>query len=136
MVELKKMNKLIIIVVFFIFSCSTTDKNFNSKDVIEVKLVLPNNTIMYLEANNLNNFLFDFNKKKIYKTSKKILFLCKLQITFKDGKTLEYEISNGGNLLSHGKDVWDVKTDMLLKYWELNEENRSFFPVIKTDKEI
>jgi len=133
MEELRKINKLIILVVFFILSCITTNKSVNYKDIHRVKLTFPNNNIMYLEERDLNNFMFDFNNKNKYKTSKNILFLYELQITFNDGKTLDYKVSNGGNLLSDGKEIWDIKTDLLLKYWELNEENRSFFPVIKKE---
>jgi hypothetical protein len=133
MEELRKINKLIILVVFFILSCTTTNKSVNYKDIHRVKLTFPNNNIMYLEERDLNNFMFDFNNKNKYKTSKNILFLYELQITFNDGKTLDYKVSNGGNLLSDGKEIWDIKTDLLLKYWELNEENRSFFPVIKKE---
>ncbi len=133
MEELRKINTLNILVVFFILSCITTNKSVNYKDIHRVKLTFPNNNIMYLEERDLNNFMFDFNNKNKYKTSKNILFLYELQITFNDGKTLDYKVSNGGNLLSDGKEIWDIKTDLLLKYWELNEENRSFFPVSKKE---
>lgn len=130
---MKKVNNyyLTLVTYLLLMSCKANNSRsiyINDKEIVKVEIVV-NELMIPLDTILLKDFINSFNKCKIEKNTKSIVYNLDLNI-YKNDSILNYK-SNGNSEYANRSKIFRCKENLVLKYWGINEEN---IPLLKPPK--